>query len=161
MSYLLDADVFIQAKNLHYGFDVCPGFWSWLDQERAAGLVTSTEQVGMELRAGQDNLSAWAHARPGLFPQPDAATIACLPAVSIWANGGAFGQAAVSTFLQAADFYLVAEALAHQHILVTHEKVSNGTKRIKIPNACVELGAQCITPFEMLRRTGARFVLAP
>ena len=25
--YLLDANVFIQAKNLHYGFDFCPAFW--------------------------------------------------------------------------------------------------------------------------------------
>jgi uncharacterized protein DUF4411 len=34
MAYLLDTDVFIQAKNLHYAFDVCPGFWSWLDRAR-------------------------------------------------------------------------------------------------------------------------------
>ncbi|ANT65111.1 hypothetical protein Ptc2401_01341 [Prosthecochloris sp. CIB 2401] len=27
MTYLLDANVFIQAKNLHYGFDFCPAFW--------------------------------------------------------------------------------------------------------------------------------------
>ena len=25
--YLLDANGFIQAKNLHYGFDFCPAFW--------------------------------------------------------------------------------------------------------------------------------------
>ncbi len=24
MAYILDADVFIRAKNLHYGFDFCP-----------------------------------------------------------------------------------------------------------------------------------------
>ena len=28
--YLLDANVFIQAKNLHYGFDFFPAFWDWL-----------------------------------------------------------------------------------------------------------------------------------
>lgn len=27
MAYLLDANVFIQAKNRHYGFDFCPAFW--------------------------------------------------------------------------------------------------------------------------------------
>lgn len=27
MTYLLDSNVFIQAKNLHYGFDFCPAFW--------------------------------------------------------------------------------------------------------------------------------------
>ena len=30
MSYLLDANIFIQAKNLYYGFDFCPAFWEWL-----------------------------------------------------------------------------------------------------------------------------------
>ena len=32
MAYLLDANVFIAAKNLHYGFDFCPAFWDWLCQ---------------------------------------------------------------------------------------------------------------------------------
>ena len=26
MAYLLDTNVFLQAKNLHYGFDFCPAF---------------------------------------------------------------------------------------------------------------------------------------
>ena len=30
MTYLLDANVFIQAKNLHYGLDFCTAFWDWL-----------------------------------------------------------------------------------------------------------------------------------
>lgn len=29
--FLLDANVFIEAKNRYYGFDICPGFWRWLD----------------------------------------------------------------------------------------------------------------------------------
>nr|WP_269633613.1 DUF4411 family protein [Pelomonas sp. BJYL3] len=36
MAYLLDANVFIQAKNLQYGFDFCPGFWDWLAQYAAS-----------------------------------------------------------------------------------------------------------------------------
>ena len=26
--YLVDAEVFITAKNLYYSFDICPGFWN-------------------------------------------------------------------------------------------------------------------------------------
>ena len=44
MAYLLDADVFIRAKNLHYGLDFCPAFWERresarfvLDGRRGAG----------------------------------------------------------------------------------------------------------------------------
>ena len=47
--YLLDANVFIQAKNLHYGFDFCPAFWSWLDQEHANERVFSVEGVFEEV----------------------------------------------------------------------------------------------------------------
>mgnify|MGYP006298525777 CR=1 FL=1 len=30
MAYLLDANVFIEAKNRYYGMDFCPAFWDWL-----------------------------------------------------------------------------------------------------------------------------------
>ena len=30
MMYLLDSNVFIEAKNRHYPFDVVPAFWDWL-----------------------------------------------------------------------------------------------------------------------------------
>jgi len=43
--YLLDANVFIQAKNLHYGFDFCPAFWEWLIERNHAGEVASIEKV--------------------------------------------------------------------------------------------------------------------
>ena len=39
MAYLLDANIFIQAKNLHYGFDFCPAFWEWLVAANAEGRV--------------------------------------------------------------------------------------------------------------------------
>lgn len=47
MAYLLDSDVFIQAKNLHYGFDFCPAFWAWIDERHAAGTVFSIERSAM------------------------------------------------------------------------------------------------------------------
>jgi hypothetical protein len=38
MAYLLDANVFIQAKNLYYGLDFCPAFWDWLIAHNEASL---------------------------------------------------------------------------------------------------------------------------
>jgi len=32
-------------------------------------------------------------------------------------------------------------------------------RKIKIPDACIGLGIKCMTPFAMLRRERARFVL--
>ncbi len=39
MAYLLDANVFIEAKNRHYGFDFCPAFWDWLKKGHTVGKV--------------------------------------------------------------------------------------------------------------------------
>jgi hypothetical protein len=57
MLYLLDTNVFIQAKNLHYGFDFCPAFWEWLIEQHERGRVHSVEKVGDELAAGADELA--------------------------------------------------------------------------------------------------------
>jgi hypothetical protein len=160
MSYLLDSDVFIQAKNLHYGLDFCPAFWDWLISENAKGLVFSTEKVGDEIQAGADELATWAAGRgDGFFLKPDSAILPALAQVSSWASGQNYEPAAVSTFLQVADFYLVAHALAHGHTVVTHEVAAASTKKIKIPNACIGVGVKCVSPYEMLRVEKARFVL--
>jgi len=77
MTYLLDANVFIQAKNLHYGFDFCPAFWKWLEIENHRGKVFSVEKVGTELEAGADDLAAWAQVQgDGFFLPPDSPMLA-------------------------------------------------------------------------------------
>jgi hypothetical protein len=149
MAYLLDANVFIQAKNLHYGLDFCPAFWEWLIANNAGRTVFSIEKVGDEIAAGGDELSDWAAQRgDGFFLKPDAALLPVLGTVSAWANGQNYEPAAVNTFLQVADYYLVAHALAHRHTVVTHEIASA---------ACIGLNIKFMTPYEMLRRERARF----
>ncbi len=160
MAYLLDANVFIQAKNLHYGFDFCPAFWEWLDTENRNGKVFSVEKVGDEIESGADELATWASSRgAGFFLPADAALLTTLGRVSNWVTQQHYDPAAVNTFLQVADYYLVAHALAHGHTVVTHEVPSPSARKVKIPNVCIGLGVRCVTPFEMLRIERARFVL--
>lgn len=54
MAYLLDANVLIQAKNLHYGLDFCPAFWEWLVVNNGKKRVFSIEKVGKEIDTGDD-----------------------------------------------------------------------------------------------------------
>ncbi len=160
MAYFLDANVLIQAKNLHYGFDFCPAFWAWVAEQNEAGRVFSIEKVGDELFALGDDLSAWAQARGRrFFLRPEASALPALAQVSQWATGQRYEPAAMATFLQVADYYLVAQALAGAHTVVTHEVPSASVRKIKIPDACLGVGVKCMTPFEMLRRERARFVL--
>jgi hypothetical protein len=92
---------------------------------------------------------------------PDASVSAALATVSQWVTSQGFEAAAVNTFLQVADYYLVAHSLAKGYTVVTHEKPADSVKKIKIPNVCFGLGVKCRTPFEMLRVERARFVLGP
>jgi len=160
VSYLLDANVFIQAKNLHYGLDFCPAFWEWLANNNERGRVFSIDKVADELAAGADELNDWAREHgSGLFLKTTPQIAMQFGATSEWATNQHYEPAAINTFLQVADFYLIAHSLAGDYILVTHEVPANTTKRIKIPNVCIGLDIQYMNPYEMLRRERARFVL--
>ena len=158
--YLLDTNVFIQAKNLHYGFDFCPAFWEWLVVQNDKGMVASIEKVADELHAADDELAEWAAVRgDDFFLSPNDAVLPALAVVSNWASGSGYQPSAVTTFQQVADYWLIAHALAHKCIVVTHEVPANTARKVKIPNACIGLGVRCMNPYEMLRRERARFVL--
>lgn len=140
MAYLIDADVLIEAKNRHYGFDFCPAFWDWIDVAHQRAAVYSVDQVRDELMAGSDELADWAAARDAtFFLRPEDSDLASLQAVAAWANGAGKEPAAVATFLSKADYYLVSQAHAGNHTVVTHEVHSSSPKYIKIPDACVGL----------------------
>jgi hypothetical protein len=54
------------------------------------------------------------------------------------------------------------QAIAGTHVVVTHEVAApHAIRKVKIPDVCIGLGVKCVTPFEMLRKEGARFVLGP
>lgn len=158
--YLLDANVFIQAKNLHYGFDFCPAFWDWLQEKNAAGKLASIDKVADELLSGEDELSTWTEQQDAkFFLSADSEVLSVLTQVSNWANSQNYEPAAIATFLQVADYWLIAHALAHHWTVVTHEAPADTVRKIKIPNACIGLNLKFVNPFEMLRRERARFVL--
>lgn len=160
MAYVLDSNVLISAKNRHYGFDFCPGFWDWLELMGEAGTVCSVEAVYQELMGQSDELAQWARTHRQMFSQPTQADIAAVSEVNRWARESAhYTASAKAEFAAVADSFLLGHALAGGHRVVTHEVPGSKRTRIKIPNAAAELGVAVLTPFAMLRIEGARFVL--
>ena len=160
MTYLLDANVFISAKNLHYGFDFCPAFWKWLINKNEEHKVFSIEKVGDEINAIGDELSEWTKNRgEKFFKKPNKTLLPALGKVADWVNAASYEPSAKNIFLQVADYYLVAQAYAERYTIVTHEVASNSLKKVKIPDVCLELEIKFVTPYEMLRQEKARFVL--
>jgi len=160
--YLIDSDVFIDAKNRHYGFDIVPAFWTWIEQQHRAARVFTVQRVADEVLAGGDELAEWMTTQPASFRLPARPEDQpALRTVSHWAVDAGYHQAAVATFLQAGDYFLVAQALSLGFTVVTQEIPDPviSKKRIKIPDACKSVGVPWVTPFTMLRTEGARFSL--
>jgi len=160
MHYLLDANVFIDAvRKQYFGFDLCPGFWTWVETAGRNGVCSSIAAVRAELLPG-DELADWAAEQPdGFFADPDSVTIDGLRRVAEWSDTSDHTPAAKADFLAKADSVLVATALARELTVVTLETPRPERNRIKIPVACAALGVQCTTTFAFLRREHATFVL--
>lgn len=161
MVYLLDTNVFIEAKNHYYRFEVCPAFWEWIERAHDLGAVYSIRKVRDQLLEGKDQLSSWVKELPSsFFWEPDQAAAVGLSRVSTWVDRAEYEQQAKDKFLQDADHYLVGTAQAKGCTVVTHEVPSpGGRNKIKIPDVCTALGVKCLTVFDMLKAEGARFVL--
>ncbi len=159
MKYCLDANIFIQAKNLYYHFDICPGFWDWLDQ--LAGTVISILPVCEELESGDDELKDWAKARKESIFFADITDMAVQEAVRhIAAHVVAeYEPQHAAKFLSGADPWLIAFAQVNGCTVVTSEKSAPGVKRVKIPNICEQFGVHSTDSFTMLKSLRACFIL--
>jgi predicted nucleic acid-binding protein len=159
MAYLLDSNVFIHAKNFHYGFDICPGFWDWLDYEAGRRNVLSIEAVYDELAPSSDELAEWVRGRREMFLPTSSDEVEAAQRVNAWAMAQTqFTPAAKADFASAADSWLVSHALAGGHIVVTRELLGQYKKAIiKIPNAAAEFDVRVVQLHQMIRELGGRF----
>ena len=161
MTYLVDSNVLIEAKNRHYPLDVVPAFWDWIKAGHAKGLVYSVPEVRDEIEAGKDELSSWIKSLPRSFWRPTTTgVVGSLSTVASWVTSEPrWAQAAKDEFLDAADYPLIAHALADGLTVVTHENGLGAIKRVKIPDVCDHFRVGYTLPWTMLRAESARFVL--
>lgn len=153
---LLDANVFIEACNRYYAFDIVPAFWTKLVDLASDGRVLSIDRVKDELQQ-PIALSNWANGafRAWFAPTNENDVIQAYAAVMQWAQTQAqYSAAAKAEFANVtnADPWLVAYAQVKGLVVVTHEQPSSSIKRkIPIPNVCAAFGVQFIDSFAMLR----------
>ncbi|RMF70573.1 MAG: DUF4411 family protein [Alphaproteobacteria bacterium] len=160
--YLLDSNVFIEAANRYYAFDICPGFWDWLDQVCPGRDVFSIEPVYRELADKSDELAAWVKGRRDadrFLPVDDEATQNHFAGIARTIQAGPAQNAAKQKFLAGADPWLVAKALTAGATVVTHERplAANATRRISLANLCQQHEISYIDSFALLRKFEAQF----
>jgi hypothetical protein len=157
-SYLLDANVFIEAHKRHYAFDICPGYWAALLSHHHAGVLCSIDHVREELVGQGDALSKWTEDLPDSFfvGAADPKVSALFGDIVSWLQAQPqYLPFAKAGFVGGADGWLVAYAKAHGSILATDEVPNpNIRRRVPIPNVCDAFGVEYLDTFDLLRSLG-------
>ena len=157
--YWLDSNVFIEGKKGPYSFDIAPRFWSLIDELTDAGRISCPVRVYEELLDGQDDLSDWAKARrpSGLFLEPSTAVQEAFRDITAYVNANYPATNATRRFLDRADPWVIAHAIAEGSAVVTMEiAVPSNVQKVKIPNVCnhSNFNVQCVNTYQMLRELG-------
>ncbi|MBR4140798.1 MAG: DUF4411 family protein [Campylobacter sp.] len=168
MSYLIDTNILIEAKNRYYPFEIVPGFWKFIKTSIQNGTIFMTKMVYDELRQGDDDLSRWVQQeilRDNLF---DDGEQNIQQQYALMANdineriiSKNFKQNYIDEFLAKADLWLIAAAKINNFTVVTNEDFIRDLQpyKVKIPNICAYYEVACITPFEMLQNLNMRLIL--
>ncbi len=159
--YLLDTNIFIQAKKQYYAFDLAPAFWENLLKFSQIGRLYSIDKIKEELLRGKDDLSQWVKEEfaNGFRSTDDDDVIGCYREVIEWVyRQPQYSANAKAVFSEVADGWLIAVAKAENHTIVTHETFDPNIKtKVKIPNVCRGFDIKLIDTFEMLRRLKVKF----
>ena len=154
MNYLLDSNVFIQAKNGYYSFDIAPGFWRWLGILAEEQGVLTVKAVREEIIDGDDVLRDWMANLPrDYFAEPDIPVQENVRKIANFIlQEPRFSEHNRYAFLEKADPWLIATAMTGNNTVITHEKKDGpGSKKMKIPSICEEFEVSYLSVFELMR----------
>lgn len=160
--FLLDANVLIEASRTYYSVRIAPTYWAWLADQHLAGNIASVASVRKEIDDGKvGHLTTWAATLPPTFwIQPSQPSIQAMTVITAWTMHPArlYTSAARQAFLREADYFLIAEARAANHTVVTREQSSPAAKkRVLIPDACAGVNVACASPFSVYESLGLQF----
>ena len=153
--FLVDTNFLGTAETL-YPEDVFPTLWRELERTLFTSDVFFHSEVDAELGRWKHPRLNWysKHVqRPSQILLPDSDEINAYREVTGWAvNHPTYNQSAATTFLNAADSWLVASGARHGYTIVSNEKPApNSVSKIKIPDAAAAFQVECVNLLEFLR----------
>lgn len=156
--YVLDANVFITAKNSYYAFNIAPGFWNALVFYTSKGRIRSIDRIKKQVEEYHDELADWINAGNMAEAFVDSNTPEIVQAykdIMNWVeNNRQFTNAAKEAYANDPDGWLIAYVKANAGcVLVTLEVFDPNIRwKIPIPNISKAFGVKYINTFEMLKQ---------
>ena len=155
--FWLDADSLIESKKGPYAFDIVPGFWTFLEQKAAEGIIASSFTVYKEFEdyEAEDDLLQWAKQQKdvGFFVEPDTIVQTIFRQIADYVNN-TYPQHNASDFLNGADPWIIAHAKAYGGRVVTFETSAPYAKTPKIPDVGDHFDVKCLNVYQMARELG-------
>jgi hypothetical protein len=156
-AYWLDTDVYLQAANGVLAFDIAPEFWNLLEDSANNEIIGSPRHVYIELveiSGRDDEIAKWARKQRTigrLFVDPDETVLQHYTIIADYVNQNC-DQSEGDKFLNGADAWVIAHAMAGGTVAVSQEKmVGQGSKMVKVPNVCAHFSVPCIKTDDLLR----------
>lgn len=155
MLYLLDANVFITAKNTYYPIDRVPEFWEWLIYKGEQGNVKIVQEVYDEIHGGKDDLSLWAKEGEVLNALLLDEDVDVNEVRNVIEQGYASNLTDDEVEKVGRDPFLIAYAKfdIDNRIVVTTEVSASSKQRAnrRIPDVCDDFNVKCIDTFGLTR----------
>ena len=164
MLYILDTNTFITAKNTFYAYDIVPSFWSTLLGIFKTGKVKVIDAVADEIADGKDDLTEWFGENIKKYADNagEAYVIQAKQEGTVLQNyqdianlvvqNTQYKESETDRFLSRADPWLIAAGKALNATIVTQEVLSGeGTRKVKIPDICQQVGVKYVNLFDMMR----------
>lgn len=153
--FLIDTNVFIQAKNFHYKFCFCKGFWDLILDLHEKQILYSIKSVFDELTDNNnDELAIWINNNiPESFWLNHYQAYHTYSKIINWANNQNFTSKAIQEFAreEKADAWLVAYAVEHDFSIISQEKSNPlSKKKIYLADVSREFTIPYFTIYEFL-----------
>lgn len=157
LTYVIDANIFMQAARTYYSFDFAQPFWDALVEFGNENKIVSIDKVFQEIKEGDDLLKEWAIKEfANYFDTTETSSIVqCYADLVQWADSQSqYTRIAKDEFMDEsnADAWVLAYAKVNNCMLVTSEIANlDSKKRIPIPNVCEAFGIPFCDTFTMLK----------
>lgn len=143
MAFILDTNIFLQAKNFNYPMRYFPGFWDWLDLGFKSGQLILHSSVYKEVIAGNDEASDWIRGRSQYVINKNTnELLGNHKKIANFVKEKGFKY--IDGFLAKADSRIIAYAMCTHDTIITLEKSEPSAKKNpKIPDVCLQFNVKC------------------
>ncbi len=145
---MVDTSSILETWHRNFPRDVTPGLWARIEKLIDDGDLVAPEEVLVELSKKDDEINAWAKARPQMFLPLDNLQVAQVKSI---VNG--FPNL-LKKGRNSADAFVIALAAVTGCIVITEEAADGSLKKPKIPLICAAIDVRCTNVVGLMRREG-------